>query len=236
MTGQLKVKIFADGADVEGMVQLADDPRISGFTTNPTLMRKSGIAEYEGFARKVLDHIVDQPISFEVFSDEFPEMARQARRIASWAPNVVVKIPVMNTRGEHSTDLIRELADEGLRLNVTALMAPAQVDEVASALTGCAGAIVSVFAGRVADTGRDPIPLMQECLGLLEPMPQVELLWASPREILNVYQADAIGCHIITVTHDLLNKLALHDKDLTEYSLETVKMFHSDAQAAGYLL
>jgi transaldolase len=236
MSRQLNVKVFADGADVEGILRLADDPRIDGFTTNPTLMRKSGISEYEGFARKVLDHIVDQPISFEVFSDEFPEMARQARRIASWAPNVVVKIPVMNTRGERSTGLIRELAEEGLRLNVTALMAPQQVEEVATALTGCSGAIVSVFAGRVADTGRDPVPLMQECLALLEATPQVELLWASPREILNVYQADAIGCHIITVTHDLLSKLSLHDKDLIEYSLETVQMFHSDAQAAGYLL
>ncbi len=236
MSRQLNVKIFADGADVEGILGLADDPRIDGFTTNPTLMRKSGITEYEGFARKVLDHIIDQPISFEVFSDEFLEMARQARRIASWASNVVVKIPVMNTRGERSTELIRELAEEGLRLNVTALLAPSQVEEVATALLGCSGAIVSVFAGRVADTGRDPIPIMRQCLALLEATPQIELLWASPREILNVYQADAIGCHIITVTHDLLSKLSLHDKDLAEYSLETVQMFHSDAQSAGYLL
>ncbi len=233
---QLKVKVFADGADMEGILRLAGDSRIAGFTTNPTLMRQSGITEYEGFARKILDHVVDQPVSFEVFSDEFAEMARQARRIASWGPNVVVKIPITNTRAESSAPLVRELSAEGLRLNVTALMTADQVEDVAEGLSVGPGAIVSVFAGRVADTGRDPVPLMMDCLAVLEPFPHLELLWASPREILNVYQADAIGCHIITVTHDMLGKLSLRGKDLIDYSLETVEMFYSDAATAGYLL
>ncbi len=230
------VKIFADGADMEGIFRLAEDPRISGFTTNPTLMSQSGISEYEGFARKILDHVVDRPVSFEVLSDESDEMIRQAKTISSWGPNVVVKIPITNTRGESSSPVVRELSSDGLQLNVTAVMTPDQVDGVAEVLSVGPGAIVSVFAGRIADTGRDPIPLMEECLAILEPYPQLELLWASPREIFNVYQANAIGCHIITVTHDLLGKLALEGKDLDEYSLDTVKMFHGDAVKAGYLL
>ncbi len=177
---QFKVKIFADGADMEGILRLANDPRIAGFTTNPTLMSQSGISEYEGFARKILDHVVDRPVSFEVFSDEFDEMVRQARRIASWGPNVVVKIPITNTRGEPSSTVVRELSAEGLRLNVTAVMTPGQVEGMVRALSVGPGAIVSVFAGRIADTGRDPIPLMEECLGILGPYPQLELLWASP--------------------------------------------------------
>lgn len=233
---KFSVKVFADGADMDGILRLAEDPRIAGFTTNPTLMRQSGISEYEGFARKVLDHVVDRPVSFEVFSDEFDEMARQARQIASWGPNANVKIPIMNTRGESSASLVRELSLEGLRLNVTALMASRQVEEVCEGLSVGPGAIVSVFAGRIADTGCDPIPLMKDCLTVLEPFPHLELLWASPREILNVYQAEAIGCHIITVTHDMLNKLSLFGKDLLDYSLETVQMFHGDAAKAGYLL
>jgi transaldolase len=233
---ELTVKIFADGADMEGILRLAGDPLISGFTTNPTLMHQSGISEYEGFARKILDHVVDRPVSFEVFSDDFAEMGRQARRIASWGPNVIVKIPITNTEGESSADLVEDLSRDGLRLNVTALMTVGQVETMAHALEPSPGSIVSVFAGRIADTGRDPVPIMIECLKALQGVPQVELLWASPREILNVYQADEIGCHIITVTHDLLAKLSLRDKDLAEYSLETVQMFHRDAAKAGYLL
>jgi len=233
---KLSIKVFADGANLDGILRLADDPRIAGFTTNPTLMRQSGITEYEGFARKVLDHVTDRPVSFEVFSDEFDEMARQARRIASWGPNVAVKIPITNTKGESSVPLVRELSAEGLRLNVTALMTADQVGEVVDGLSVGPGAIVSVFAGRIADTGRDPIPLMASCLAVLEAFPHLELLWASPREILNVYQANAIGCHIITVSHDLLGKLSLIGKDLTDYSLETVRMFHDDAAKSGYLI
>lgn len=233
---QLKVKVFADGADLEGILRLAADDRISGFTTNPTLMRKSGISDYEGFARKLLGHITDRPISFEVFSDDFDEMARQAQTISSWGPNVYVKIPVTNTRGETSAPLIRRLSGEGLRLNVTALMTAPQAEEVGLALSDGPGGIVSVFGGRIADTGRDPIPILTQCLAALAPYPRLELLWASPREILNVYQADSIGCHIITVTHDLLTKLSLHGKDLDEYSLDTVRMFHDDATEAGLVL
>jgi transaldolase len=230
----MRVKIFADGADLEGILRLAADERISGFTTNPTLMRQSGVSDYEGFARKVLDHIEDRPVSLEVFSDEFGDMARQARKLASWAENVLVKIPITNTLGESSIPLIRQLSGEGLRLNVTAVMNVRQSREAAEALAAGPGAVVSVFAGRIADTGRDPIPIMKECLDVLAP--HLELLWASPREVLNAYQADAIGCHIITMTHDLLAKLSLFDKDLDEYSLDTVKMFHGDAAKAGYLL
>jgi len=233
---QLKVKIFADGADIEGILRLSRDPVIAGFTTNPTLMRQSGITEYEGFARKVLDHVEHLPVSFEVFSDDFDDMARQARRIAAWGSNVYVKIPVTNTRGESSAELVRDLSSDGLHLNVTALMTVEQVRLMRDALADGPEAVVSVFAGRVADTGCDPVTHMQECLEVLAGHPNLELLWASPREILNVYQADMIGCHIITVTHDLLGKLALRSKDLDAYSLETVEMFHRDAQASGYIL
>ena len=232
----LTIKLFADGADVDAILQLGGDDRIQGFTTNPTLMRKSAITDYEGFAHKVLDHISDRPVSFEVFSDEFEEMGRQARRIASWGLNAVIKIPITNTRAESAAPLIEELTNEGLRLNVTALMTVEQVEQVAGILAGGAGAIVSVFAGRIADTGRDPVPLMKQCVAVLEPHPHVELLWASPREIFNVYQADSIGCDIITLTNDLLDKLSLFQKDLDEYSLDTVRMFYNDAKTAGFLL
>jgi transaldolase len=232
----LSVKIFADGADLEGILDLARDPRIRGFTTNPTLMRLSGVDDYEGFAHKVLDHISDRPISFEVFSDEFDEMARQAHRIAAWSHNVFVKTPITNTRGESSAALIRQLSRDGIKLNVTAILSIRQVELVADALESCDGAIVSVFAGRIADTGRDPVPLMVHALEVLSRNPALELLWASPREILNVVQADSIGCHIITVTYDLLKKLPGLGRDLEDLSLDTVKMFRDDAVKAGFLL
>lgn len=235
-TSQLKVKIFADGADLEGMRALAREPHIAGFTTNPTLMRKAGISDYRAFALEVLKVISDRPISFEVFADEFGEMERQAREIASWGRNVYVKIPVSTTRSEPSYELIKRLAQDRLQLNVTALMTLAQVRDVAAALGDHAPACVSVFAGRIADTGRDPVPLMAAAVELLRPYPQQELIWASPRELLNVFHADSVGCHIITVTHDVLKKLALVGKDLDEYSLETVRMFHDDGRAAGFKL
>ena len=230
------IKIFADGADLEGILQLSRDPVISGFTTNPTLMRKSGVEDYPGFARKVLDNVTDKPISFEVFSDEFDEMATQARLIGSWGANVFVKIPVTNTRGESAAALIKELSAEGLHLNVTAILALDQVRTVADALEDTSGAVVSVFAGRIADTGRDPVPLMTEAVRLLAHNPRLELLWASPREVLNVPQAAAVGCHIITVTHDLLAKLKGLGRSLEDVSLDTVRMFRNDAVTAGYIL
>jgi transaldolase len=232
----LGIKVFADGANLDGMFRLALDPRIAGFTTNPTLMRQSGVSDYEGFARKVLESITDRPISFEVFSDDFDEMARQADQIASWGPNVYVKIPVTNTHGSSAAPLIRRLSSEGLRLNVTALMTTTQVEVVADALANGPEAIISVFAGRIADTGVDPVPLMEQALETLAPHSNLELLWASPRELLNIIQADAIGCHIVTVTHDLLAKLPTFGKDLDQFSLETVRMFHQDAVAAGFVL
>ena len=232
----LDIKVFADGADLEGILQLANDARISGFTTNPTLMRKAGVEDYEGFARKVLDHITDRPISFEVFSDDFEEMRRQALLIGSWGPNVYVKIPVTNTKGDSSAALVRELSSEGLRLNVTAILSLGQVSSVVQSLEATSGAIVSVFAGRIADTGRDPVPLMAAALELTKTNPRLELLWASPREVLNVRQAAAVGCDIITMTHDLLAKIPGLGRELEDVSLDTVKMFHSDAQSAGYLL
>jgi transaldolase len=238
MTGlaDLKVKIFADGADRGGMLELYSNPMIRGFTTNPTLMRGAGISDYEAFARDIVRAIPDRPISLEVFSDDFAEMEAQARRIKSWGENVYVKIPVTNTRGESSAPLIRSLAEAGVKQNVTALMTLAQVRDVAEALRRGPAACVSVFAGRIADTGRDPVPLMAAAVEMLAPYPQLELIWASPRELLNIFQADAIGCHIITVTHDLLRKLALVGKDLDEYSLDTVKMFRDDAVKAGFRL
>ena len=232
----LGIKIFADGADLESILHLANDERISGFTTNPTLMRKAGVEDYEGFARKLLDHITDRPISFEVFSDDFEEMRRQALVIGSWGPNVYVKIPVTNTKGESSAHLVQELSREGLRLNVTAILSVGQVRGVVAALEATPGAVVSVFAGRIADTGRDPAPLMAAALELTRTNPHLELLWASPREVLNVCQAAAVGCDIITVTHDLLAKIPGLGRELEDVSLDTVKMFHSDAQSAGYLL
>ncbi len=232
----LKVKIFADGADKAGIVELAKNPYVKGFTTNPTLMRKAGITDYEAFARDVLEAIPTYPISFEVFADDNSEMIRQAKRITTWGENVYVKIPVTNTKGETTAPVIRELTHAGIKLNVTALMTPAQVADVCKSLAGGAPACVSVFAGRIADTGRDPLPLMSAALAIIAEYPGVELIWASPRELLNIFHADSIGTHIITVTHDVLAKLHLVGKDLNEYSLDTVKMFHSDATKAGFSL
>ena len=232
----LQIKIFADGADQAGMLEMYRHPLIRGFTTNPTLMRKAGVADYAAFAQDLLRQIPDRPISFEVFSDEFEEMEHQARQIASWGDQVYVKIPVTNTRGEPGYPLMRTLSQAGIKVNATALMLLDQVEQVGAALAGGAPGCVSVFAGRIADTGRDPVPLMAQAVELLRPYPNAELIWASPRELYNIFQADAIGCHIITATNDLLKKLALIGKDLSEYSLETVKMFYQDAQAAGYQL
>jgi transaldolase len=233
---ELRVKIFADGADVRGIEQLARNPLIKGFTTNPTLMRAAGITDYEGFAREVLTLVPDVPISFEVFADDFDEMLRQARRIAQWGDQVFVKIPVSDTRGTPSSDVIRRLSAEGVHLNITAITTPRQVLSVAGSLEGTTPAFISVFAGRVADTGRDPVPLMCSCLEILAPRPELQLIWASPRELLNIVQADQIGCHVVTVTHDLLKKLPLLGKDLDEFSLDTVQMFHRDAVSAGFQL
>ncbi len=231
-----RLKLFADGADLDSMLKLAADPRIEGFTTNPTLMRKAGIRDYEAFAREVVARIPDRPISFEVFSDELEEMARQALAIATWGDNVNVKVPVTNTRGESTAPVLRFLAAERVRLNVTALMTLAQVERVSEALAEAEPSFVSVFAGRIADTGRDPVPVMTAAVEHLKAFPHLELIWASPRELLNVMQAEATGCHIITATPDLLKKLDLVGKSLDEYSLETVKMFYNDARAAGFTL
>lgn len=230
----LKTKIFADGADLDGILKMYANPVIRGFTTNPTLMRKAGIADYEEFARKLLAAVPDRPISLEVFADDFLEMIRQARSIASWGPNVNVKIPVTNTKGQFSGQVIRELSASGVNVNVTAVMTLDQVRAICECLAPTTPAIISVFAGRIADTGVDPLPLMVESLKVMASRPKAELIWASPRELLNVFQADAIGCHIITVTNDILAKLALVGKDLDRYSLETVEMFRRDALAAGY--
>jgi transaldolase len=233
---ELKVKIFADGADKSDIMRLYADRRIKGFTTNPTLMRKAGISDYEGFARDILSQIKDRPISFEVFSDDFSEMERQALKIADWGANVYVKIPVSNSDGNPAYDLIHRLAQRKVQLNVTAIMTMAQVRDVSLALENHAPSNVSIFAGRIADTGVDPLPIMSASVAMCAAYPKQELIWASPRELLNIFQADAIGCQIITVTPDVLKKLALVGKDLSEYSLETVKMFSSDAQAAGFTL
>jgi transaldolase len=233
---ELKIKIFADGADVEMMLRLRQLPLIKGFTTNPTLMRKGGVSDYKGFALRVLESITEEPVSFEVFSDDFAEMEDQALEISSWGSNVNVKIPITNTQGKHCGECVHRLARAGVKLNVTALMTLDQVKTVAPALTACSSAYVSVFAGRIADTGRDPVPAMQEIVEYLKAYPMVELIWASPRELLNIFQADAIGCHVITVNYDVLDRLRLVGKDLSEYSLETVKMFHDDARKAGYTL
>lgn len=232
----LNVKIFADGADKAGMLEMYGKPFIKGFTTNPTLMRKANVKDYKAFALDILKAIPDRPISFEVFSDDFSEMERQAHEISSWGPNVNVKIPISNTEKKPSYELIGRLTRSGVKINVTAMMTLEQVREVAGVVRGGAQCYVSVFAGRIADTGRDPVPLMAAAVELLRLLPNAELIWASPRELLNIFQADAIGCHIITVTNDILNKLSLVNKDLSDYSLDTVKMFHSDAQNAGYVL
>lgn len=232
----LSVKIFADGADLSSMQELYRRPYVKGFTTNPTLMRKAGVGDYREFARQVLQAIPDRPISFEVFSDEFEDMARQAREIASWGEHVYVKIPVTNTRSESACELVRSLTKSGVKVNVTAIFSLAQVRDVVGALDGGAPACVSVFAGRVADTGYDPVPLMSAAVEMLRVAPNTELIWASPRELLNVFQADEIGCHIITVTSDILEKLSLVGKDLEDYSLDTVKMFYNDARQAGFAI
>lgn len=234
---QLKIRIFADGADKDGILQLNANPLIQGMTTNPTLMRKAGIKDYEAFAQDVLRSVTTKPISFEVFSDDFPEMRRQALKIAGWGRNVYIKIPITNTRGESALPLIRELAQEGVQLNITALLTLAQVRGVAAALNPAVPSVVSVFAGRIADTGVDPEPLLRASGALLAELPKAELLWASVREVLNIFQAAACGCHIVTVPHDILNKaLKMVGTDLTALSLDTVKMFANDAQAAGFTL
>jgi len=234
MIENLKVKIFADGADVAGIRAMAARPWIRGFTTNPSLMRKAGVSDYAGFARAVLAAVPDRPVSFEVFADEFDEMERQALEIASWGPNVNVKIPVMNTRAEFAGPLVGRLSRAGVQVNVTAVFTPDQVAEVAAYLDAATPAIVSVFAGRIADTGVDPVPIMRESAAILRARPRAELLWASCREVLNVVQANDAGCHIVTVPNDLLAKVSLLGKDYRDYSLETVEMFYKDAWAAGY--
>ena len=233
---QLRVKIFADGADREGMLDMYARPYIKGLTTNPTLMRKAGIADYRAFAKDILSRINDKPVCFEVLADDFPEMERQALEIAGWADNVYVKIPVTNTRRESSRSLIKRLADRQVKLNVTAIMTLAQVQEVVAALNPATPSYVSLFAGRIADTGIDPLPLLQKAVEMLEVNTNAELVWASSREILNIFQANAIGCQVITVTKDILSKLSLVGYDLTEYSLDTVKMFYDDARAARFSL
>jgi transaldolase len=232
----LHVKLFADGANPAGIAEMANKTYISGFTTNPTLMRKANVKDYRGFAREVLGIIGPRPISFEVFSDDFAEMELQAREIASWGANVYVKIPVTNTRGEFAGPLIRKLAGAGVQVNVTALMTLEQVRDVGDCLVPQVQSCVSVFAGRIADTGRDPMPIMRKAVNLLRPLPRAELIWASPRELLNVFQANEVGCHIITATNDILQKLSLVGKDLDAYSLETVHMFFNDARAAGFTI
>jgi transaldolase len=232
----LQIKIFADGANRDSIAKLCANPLIRGFTTNPTLMRKAGVEDYETFAREILEIVPDRPISFEVFSDDFGEMEEQALQISSWGENVYVKVPVTNTSGEPSADVVRRLADRGVKVNVTALMTPVQVSKVVEWVAGGPPCFISVFAGRIADSGRDPLPLMAESLEHMGAHPNAELIWASPRELLNIVQADSIGCHIITVTHDVLGKLGTLGRDLDEFSLDTVRMFYRDGQAAGYTL
>lgn len=230
----LKVRIFADGADINDMKKAYKEGIVKGFTTNPTLMKKAGVAEYEKFAKAVLSEITDLPISFEVFSDDFDSMEREAMKIAGWGRNVNIKIPITNTKGESSIPLIKKLSSAGLFLNVTAILTVAQVKAVAEAVSPSSQTIVSVFAGRIADTGRDPKPLMKECAGILASNKNAYLLWASSRELLNIIEAEECGCKIVTVTPDILKKLPMIGKDLTELSLDTVKMFYKDAQSAGY--
>jgi transaldolase len=232
----LNVAIFADGADYDGMVEMYANPLIKGFTTNPTLMRKAGVTVYSAFARQVLRAIPDRPVSFEVLADEFDEMEREALEIASWGTNVYVKVPVTNTRGQSSARLVGRLSRAGVQLNVTALMTLEQIHEVLDGLDGGHSNFLWVFAGRIADTGRDPVPIMAAAVKVLSQSPHLKLIWASPRELLNIYHAEEVGCHIITVTNDILRKLSLIDKDLTEYSLETVKMFYDDARRAAFTL
>jgi transaldolase len=235
-TDALNVKVFADGADLAAVRKLADEPIIAGFTTNPTLMRKAGITDYQGFAREFLEIVPDRPVSFEIFADNDAEMERQALIVASWGPNVYVKIPITKTDGTSTLPLIARLAQQGVQQNITAIMTNAQVEGILPALVDGPATNVSVFAGRIADAGVDPLPIMRETMRQIEPLPNVELIWASPRELLNLVQAHEIGCHIITMTHDLLAKLHLIGKDLDEFSLDTVRMFFNDAEASGYAL
>jgi transaldolase len=233
---QLSTRIFADGADLDGILALAADPRITGFTTNPTLMWKAGLTDYADFAQRLLERITRHPISFEVFADDAEEMRRQANVIAGWGENVYVKIPVTTTAGESMVPLVNELSESGVKVNVTALFTTAQVELVTAAVRDGAPAFLSVFAGRIADAGIDPLPIIARSVDVMVDAPRAELIWASPREVLNVVQADSVGCHIITMTHDLLPKLDLLGKDLEQFSLETVRMFHRDAAAAGFTL
>ena len=233
---ELKVKIFADGADKAGMLEMYKKPFVKGLTTNPTLMKKAGIRDYRAFCKDILTSINDKPLSFEVFSDDFAEMERQALEIASWGDNVYVKIPITNTKQETCYALVKKLANQKVKLNVTALMTLDQVRNVVAVLDPNIPSYVSVFAGRIADTGYDPVPLMTTAVEILKSAPAAELIWASPRELLNIFQADEIGCHVITVTNDILKKLSLVGYDLNNYSLDTVKMFYADAVSAGYKL
>jgi transaldolase len=232
----LSVKIFADGADLDGIVELARNPHIAGFTTNPTLMRKAGLTDYEEFGKRLLERVSTHPISFEVFADDAEEMRRQAHKLAGWGENVYVKIPVTTTTGEPMAPLVRELSEDGVKVNVTALFTTAQVELITAAVKQGAPSYISVFAGRIADAGVDPVPIMSRCVEIMAEAPRTELIWASPREILNLIQADEVGCHIVTLTHDLLKKLDCLGKDLDQYSLETVRMFRGDAVAAGFTL
>ncbi|HRE40693.1 MAG TPA: transaldolase [Ignavibacteria bacterium] len=233
-TYNFKVKIFADGAEKAGMIEMYNDELISGLTTNPTLMKKAGITDYKAFSKDILSVIKDKPLSLEVFSDDFDEMEKQALEIASWGSNVYVKIPITNTKGESSFDLCKKLSDNNVKLNVTALMTLEQVNHIIPALKDGPGSYISVFAGRIADAGIDPVPLMKEVVSILNQYKNIELIWASPRELLNIIQADEMGCDIITVTNDILKKLPTLGKDLNEFSLDTVKMFYNDAKSAGY--
>jgi len=231
---KLKIKLFADGADLQSMIEMASKPYIAGLTTNPTLMNKAGISDYVKFAREVIKEISDKPISFEVFSDDLDEMRKQAEKISSWGDNVYVKIPISNTQGESTSLLVKHLTDLGIKVNVTAIMTSIQVEEIIESLNPKTKSYVSLFAGRIADTGRDPIPVIKDCLKILSTNLNCELIWASPRELLNVIQAEEAGCHVITATGDILAKLKLIDYDLNAYSLDTVKMFYNDAKKAGY--
>ncbi|HJZ35413.1 MAG TPA: transaldolase [Solirubrobacterales bacterium] len=236
MLRDIQTRIFADGADLDGILALAEDPNIAGFTTNPTLMWKAGLTDYADFAQRLLERITTHPISFEVFADDADEMRRQARLIAGWGDNVYVKIPITTTTGESMAPLVRELSEDGVQVNVTAMFTTAQVELITAAVKDGAPSYQSVFAGRIADAGVDPVPIMANAVEVMKAAPKSELIWASPREILNVVQADQVGCHIITVTHDLLKKLPLLGHDLDQYSLETVQMFHRDAVSAGFTL
>jgi len=236
MLENMRVKLFADGADLDGILAIAADPRVAGFTTNPTLMRKAGLTNYREFAKRLLEKVTSKPVSFEVLADDVPEIRRQAQLIASWGTNVYVKIPVSTTSGDSLAPLVRELSENGVKVNVTALLTTAQVELITEAVQHGTDSYVSVFAGRIADAGIDPIPLMRRAVEIMSSAPRSELIWASPREVLNVVQAEDVGCHIITMTHDLFAKLDVLGKDLDQFSLETVQMFRRDALAAGFTL